>query len=34
MLIRNIAVLAALFLASVAGRAAELKSVHVYKSPT
>ena len=34
MLIRNIAVLAALFLVSVTGRAAELKSVQVYKSPT
>jgi len=34
MRIRNIAVLAALFLASFAGRAAELKSVQVYKSPT
>lgn len=34
MLIRNIAVLAALFLVGVAGRAAELKSVQVYKSPT
>lgn len=34
MRIRNLAVFAALVLASIAGNAAELKSVQVYKSPT